>query len=225
MFRLTQWRLTTLYSGMLMIFLTFFIIIVYSLFYVIITNDQERRIMSLAEQETKAIKDILLQQTVPGFLENQNVVFLSEDQFFFYVTNSRGELIMGDEVNKKLRPFLLETLNDWTPEENELKYVEVHIPRHMHEFSRFRSVDLKLLTVARPIIIENHFVGVLYIGMDITFFSKISKWLLILLIGLAVLFIGFAVFLSHLMSKRALVPIQEAYNRRSVGNGRRYHNK
>jgi signal transduction histidine kinase len=213
MFRLTQWRLTALYSGMLMIFLTVFIIIVYSLFYVIITNDQERRIMSLAEQETKAIKDILLQQTAPGFIENQNVVFLSEDQFFFYVINSRGEFIMGDEVNKKLRPFLLETLNDWTPGENELKYVEVHIPRHMHEFSRFRSVDLKLLTIARPIIMENHFVGVLYIGMDITFFSKISKWLLILLIGLAVLFIGFAVFLSHLMSKRALVPIQEAYNR------------
>lgn len=213
MFRLTHWRLTALYSGMLMIFLTVFIIIVYSLFYMIITNDQERRIISLAEQETKAIKDILIQQTAPGFIENQNVIFLSEDQFFFYVTNSRGELIMGDEVNKGLRPFLLEALNNWTPKGNELKYVEVPIPRHMHEFSRFRSGDLKLLTAARPIIMKNHFVGMLYIGMDVTSFSKISQWLLILLVGLAVLFIGFAVFLSHLMSKRALVPIQEAYNR------------
>jgi signal transduction histidine kinase len=215
MFRLTQFRLTALYSGMLMIFLTVFIIIVYSLLYFIITNDQERRITSLADQEMKAIEDILIQQANPDFIDSQNVVFLSEDQSFFYVINPRGQLIMGDEVNKGLRPILLEMLKDWTPEENELKYVDVHLPphMHMHEFSRFRSLELKLLTVARPIIIRNHFVGILYVGMDTTSLFRLFKWLLMILIGLAVLFIGFAVLLSHFMSKRALVPIQESYNR------------
>ncbi|MCL6587353.1 MAG: histidine kinase, partial [Anoxybacillus sp.] len=103
MFRLTQFRLTALYSGMLMVFLTLFIVIVYSIFYVMITNDQERRINTLADQERKAMEDILAKQTILDFLDEQNVLFLSEDQFFFYVVNPRGQLVMGDEVNKAVR--------------------------------------------------------------------------------------------------------------------------
>ncbi len=213
MFRLTQLRLTALYSGILMIFLTVFIIIVYFLLYMIITNDQERRITSLAEQEMKAIEDILIEQTNPDLIDSQNVVFLNEDQFFFYVIDPRGQLIMGDEINKGLRPILLKELQQSAPKENELKYVDVNLPSHMYEFSRFHSPELRLLTIARPIIIRNHFIGMLYIGMDVTSFSKVFKWLLIVLIGLAILFIGVALLLSHFMSKRALVPIQESYNR------------
>ncbi|MBB5326183.1 signal transduction histidine kinase [Anoxybacillus tepidamans] len=213
MFRLTQLRLTALYSGMMMIFLTVFIMIVYSLLYIIITNDQERRINSLADQERKAIEDILVQQTFPNFIDNQNVIFLSEDQFFFYVVNPRRELIMGDEVNRGVRPALLAALQEWTPDEKELKYIDISLPSRQHEFSRFRSLDLRILAAARPIIVHNQFVGVLYVGMDTTTFSRLFKWLWMVLIGLAVLFIGVAVLLSHFMSKRALVPIQEAYNR------------
>lgn len=213
MFRLTQFRLTALYSGMLMVFLTLFIVIVYSLLYIIITHDQERRVNSLADQERKAIEDILAQQTLLDFLDNQNVVFLSEDQFFFYVVNPRGELIMGDEVNRGVRPALLAALQEWTPNEKELKYIDVSLPSRQHEFSRFRSLELRLLAAARPIIVHNQLVGVLYVGMDTTTFSRLFKWLWMIFIGLAVLFIGVAVLLSHFMSKRALVPIQEAYNR------------
>jgi signal transduction histidine kinase len=213
MFHRTQWRLTMLYSGLLMIFLTVFIAIVSSLLYAIMTNDQERRINSLADQEMEAIEEILIEQTAPGWVEDQNVIFLSEDQFFFYVINPRGQLIMGDEVHKGLRPALLSTLQNWTPEENELKYIDVAVPRHMHQFSRFRSFELKLLTAARPIVIRNHLVGVLYVGMDVTSFFRMFKWLLFILVGLAIAFIGVVVWLSHFMSKRALVPIQDAYNR------------
>nr|WP_285517835.1 ATP-binding protein [Thermolongibacillus altinsuensis] len=213
MFRRTQWRLTMLYSGLLMIFLIVFIAIVSSLLYAIMTNDQERRINSLADQEMKAIEEILIEQAALGWMDDQNVIFLSEDQFFFYVINTRGQLIMGDEVHKGLRPALLSTLQNWTPEENELKYMDVAVPRHMHQFSRFRSFELKLLTAARPIVIRNHLVGVLYVGMDVTSFFRMFKWLRFILGGLAIAFIGVAVLFSHFMSKRALVPIQEAYNR------------
>ncbi|GGJ62186.1 signal transduction histidine kinase [Anoxybacillus voinovskiensis] len=213
MFRLTQFRLTALYSGMLMVFLTLFIVIVYSILYVIITHDQERRVNALADQERKAIEDILAKQTMLDFLDEQNVVFLSEDQFFFYVVSPRGQLMMGDEVNKAVRPALLAALQQWEPDEKGLKYIDVQLSAHQHEFSRFRSLDLKLLTAARPIVVHDQLVGILYVGMDATTFSRLFHWLWIVFIGLAVLFIGVAILLSHFMSKRALVPIQEAYNR------------
>jgi signal transduction histidine kinase len=213
MFHRTQWRLTALYSGILMVFLALFIVIVCFLFYIIVTNDQERRITSLANQERKAIEQFLIKQSDFDFMDEENVVFLSEDQFFFYVVGTDGELLMGDEVNKGMRPFLLEALQNAALNENELTYIKVNFPAHMHPFSRFHSHELKLLTAARPIVVRGHLIGMLYIGMDVTSFSNVFQWLLIVLIGLAILFIGVALLLSYFMSKRALIPIQEAYHR------------
>ncbi|WP_051530098.1 sensor histidine kinase [Anoxybacteroides tepidamans] len=213
MFYLAQWRLTALYSGIFILFLTVFIVIVCSLLYMIVSNDQERRISGLADQEKKAIEQFLVKQTDFDFLDNENVLFLSEDQFFFYVVDTNGQLLMGDEVNKEMQPLLLEALSRSAPRVNEQKYMEVQLPSQWHKFARFHSHELKLLTTARPVSIHNHLIGTLYVGMDVTSFSGVFKWLGIVLVGIAILFIGVAVLLSYFMSRRTLVPIREAYDR------------
>jgi signal transduction histidine kinase len=214
MFHRAQWRLTALYSGIFMLFLTLFIVIVCSLLYLIVSNDQERRMASLADQEKKVIEQFLVKQTDwDVFDDNENILFLSEDQFFFYVIAPNGELVMGDEVNRGMRALLLEALAESAPRAHEQKYMEVRLPERLHAFSRFQTRELKLLTTARPIVIRNHLVGVLYVGMDVTSFATIFQRLLIVLIGLAILFIGVALLLSYFLSKRTLIPIREAYER------------
>ncbi|AST05640.1 histidine kinase [Anoxybacillus flavithermus] len=213
MFRRTQWRLTTTYSGILIAFLAIFIAVVSFFIHAVITNDQERRIRTLAEQEGQTIQNMLEEQSFIGWPTDQNVIFLSEDQLFFYVVDTRGRLMMGDEVNKGLRPLLLSTLQPWTPEKNELRYVEVTIPHHRHELTRFRADELKILTAARPIIIDRQLIGVLYVGMDVTSMFRLLKWSTFILLSLGILFIAVAIAFSYFMSKRALVPIQDAYNR------------
>ncbi|AXM88626.1 two-component sensor histidine kinase [Anoxybacillus ayderensis] len=213
MFHRTQWRLTATYSGILIVFLAIFIAVVSFLIHTVMTNDQERRIRMLAEQEGQTIQTLLTEQPFIGWPTDQNVIFLSEDQLFFYVVDARGRLMMGDEVNKGLRPLLLSTLQPWTPEKNELRYVDIHIPHHQHELKRFRADELKILTVARPLIVDRQLVGVLYVGMDVTSMFRLLKWSTFILLSLGVLFIAVAVAFSYFMSKRALVPIQDAYNR------------
>ncbi|WP_378210643.1 sensor histidine kinase [Anoxybacteroides rupiense] len=213
MFRRAHWRLTILYSGIFMIFLTAFILIVCFLLYMIVTNDQERRIASLANQEKKVIEQFLIKQSDFDLMDNENILFLSEDQFFFYVIDMNGQLLMGDEVNQDMRPLLLESLAQSAPEQNKQKYIEVRLPAYMSKFSRFHTNELKILTAARPVVIHGNLIGVLYVGMDVTSFSSVFKWLWIVLISLAVLFIGIAVLLSYFLSRRTLVPIHEAYNR------------
>ena len=213
MFHRTQWRLTATYSGILIVFLAIFIAVVSFLIHTVTTNDQERRIRMLAEQEGQTIQTLLTEQPFIGWPTDQNVIFLSEDQLFFYVVDTRGRLMMGDEVNKGLRPLLLSTLQPWTPEKNELRYVDIHIPHHRHELKRFRANELKILTVARPLIVNRQLVGVLYVGMDVTSMFRLLKWSTFILLSLGVLFIAVAVAFSYFMSKRALVPIQDAYNR------------
>jgi signal transduction histidine kinase len=214
LFRRTQWRLTALYSGIFMMFLALFIAIAAFLFYLVATNDQERRITSLADQEKKAVEQFLRKQSdfdVFDVFDKERVIFLSEDQFFFYLVDINGQLIAGDEVNKYMRPFLLKALQTSRVNEHAATYVTVDMPEQTPAF--VRSHELRLLTAARPVVLHGEIIGILYVGMDVTSFFSVFRWLLIVLIGLAVLFIGVAVVLSYFMSKRALIPIQEAYDR------------
>ncbi|KYD17672.1 sensor histidine kinase [Saccharococcus caldoxylosilyticus] len=213
LFHRTQWRLTALYSGILMVFLTLFIAIAAFLFYLVATNDQERRITSLVNQEQKAVEQFLLKQSDFDFFDEESVVLLNEDQFFFYVVGTDGQLIAGDEVNKYMRPFLLKALQESRANEHVPTYVTVDIPEQLAAFTRLHSHELRLLTAARPVVLHGNVIGILYVGVDVTSFFNIFRWLLVVLIGLAILFIGVAVVLSYFMSKRALIPIQEAYDR------------
>ncbi|NUK31778.1 GHKL domain-containing protein [Parageobacillus sp. VR-IP] len=213
LFHRTQWRLTALYSGILMVFLTLFIAIAAFLFYLVATNDQERRIINLVNQEQKAVEQFLLKQSDFDFFDEESVVLLNEDQFFFYVVGTDGQLIAGDEVNKYMRPFLLKALQESRINEHVPTYVTVDIPKQLAAFTRLHSHELRLLTAARPVVLHGNVIGILYVGVDVTSFFNIFRWLLVVLIGLAILFIGVAVVLSYFMSKRALIPIQEAYDR------------
>ena len=108
-FKNTQGRLTRVYSGLIMLFLIVFIFIVYSVLYVVLFKNQENELKSLVNQEASFIEDYLVkneQKDLNGF-QNQEVVFAGVNQYFYYVVNSNGELIMGNEANHRLRQNLL----------------------------------------------------------------------------------------------------------------------
>ncbi len=75
MFHRTQWRLTATYSGILIVFLAIFIAVVSFLIHTVMTNDQERRIRMLAEQEGQTIQTLLTEQPFIGWPTDQNVIF------------------------------------------------------------------------------------------------------------------------------------------------------
>ncbi|OQP05709.1 histidine kinase [Geobacillus sp. 46C-IIa] len=213
LFRRAHWRLTALYSGIFTLFLALFIMIAAALFYWITTSDQERRITRLAEQEANTIEQFLLKQSDFDLFNDESVVLLSEDQLFFYVIGSNGELLAGDEVHPRLRPYFLNALSHFKMNERTPVYMNVSLPEHMPGLAREASRDWRVLAAARPLVIHGDFAGVLYIGMDVTSFFAVFHWLLVVLIGLAVLFLAVGVALSFFMSKRAIAPIEEAYER------------
>ncbi len=213
LFRRAHWRLTALYSGIFTLFLALFILIAAALFYWITTSDQERRITRLAEQEANTIEQFLLKQSDFDLFHDESVVLLSEDQLFFYVIGPNGDLLAGDEIHPRLRPYFLNVLSRMDTGERTPVYVTVSLPEHMPGLARAAARDWRVLAVAYPLIIHGDFAGMLYIGMDVTSFFGVFHWLLVVLIGLAVLFLAVGVALSYFMSKRALIPIEEAYER------------
>jgi signal transduction histidine kinase len=223
MFSQTQGRLTRIYSGILILFLTLFIVIVYIVLYFTILKSSESELQSLVTQESNFIEKYLLENEKKDLrgIENQEIVFAGVNQAFYYVVNYNGEIIMGNEQDSRLRPAILELLGSRMPTGNELINETFHLKSNnmkmrgmMGDFRHPEpEKDIRLMIAGRPITYNGQFIGQLYIGKDITFAYQLFRWVLLILIVLGIVFFGLAIFMSKKMSKKAMIPISRAFKR------------
>jgi signal transduction histidine kinase len=216
-FKSTQNRLTRTYSGLIMLFLIVFIFIVYSVLYVVILKNQEHELQSLVGQESSFIEDYMVKNTDLNGFQNQEVVFAGVDQYFYYAVDQNGKVMMGNEANHRLRQSLLNLVNGRIQNDNEIHKEILHVetgPRGRGEFRPHEmNQDIHLMIASHSIYVKGQYIGRLYIGKDISFAYQLFHWLLLILVMLGIIFFGVAVFISVVMSKRAMVPISGAFTR------------
>ena len=221
-FNRTQARLTRIYSGVLTLFLMLFIVIVYTVLYFTILKNQERELTSLVSQEAQFLQNYLVENKKNDFqsMQNQEVVFAGVNQAFYYVVNSNGEIIMGNEEDPRLRPALLNLLNKGAVNGSEISVETLHpsdTPRGRGKPGEFhhpsQTMEMRLMIASHPIYYKGQFIGQLYIGKDVSFAYQIFKWVFLILLILGFVFLGVALIMSQKMSKKAMVPINRAFTR------------
>ncbi|MGG3467588.1 ATP-binding protein [Neobacillus pocheonensis] len=216
-FKHTQGKLTRIYSGILMLFLILFIVIVYFVLHVVIMNSQEKEIQTLVNQEAAYMEDYLLKnnQTDLHDMQNQEVIFAGVNQFFYYVVGPNGEMIMGQEANRRFRSDILRLLQEGGGQsEIQKKTLRMEGRGSKGEFHPPTTIqDIRLMIASKPIYYKGQFIGQLYAGKDISFVYQLFHWVLIILFALGVIFFGVAIVISTSMSKRAMVPISGAFSR------------
>lgn len=225
-FKSTQNYLTLLYSGLIMIFLILFVVIVYSLLYVGTLKVQEYNVEKIAEKKKDMLENYIAKQTTPKKLNEIQLHILTKkeaDQFFYYVLNSKKELIIADEVNIELRPKILGLLEKWNP-----KKVDTHQEKITINYSQIKlsqnnknvvltpaqkSREVNLMIAGHPIFYKNQFKGMLYIGKDISFAYQLFYWLRIILLILIIVFLAIVLYVSHIMAKKSIIPIKSAFEK------------
>lgn len=222
MFKSTQDRLTRIYSGLLMLFLVLFIFIVYSVLYVVILKNQERELQSFVNQEAGLIENYLMkneQSDLQG-MGNQEVVFAGVNQFFYYVVNPNGEIIMGAEADRRLRPNILGLVRGRFQHDRAIQKETLHVrgnPNGRGNKGEFRppeaAQDIRLMIASQAIYNKGQFIGQLYIGKDISFAYQLFHSLFMILVAIGTVFFGVALYISIVMSKRAMIPISGAFTR------------
>lgn len=208
-----------------MLFLVLFIVIVYTILYATIFKDQERELESSVKQEAKNIEEYLQFQNHKDGLEfrNQESLERDVDQFFYYVVNRSGELVLGDEQIPALQTELLNSISGWNPNRKEILQETYQVEltgrfrngkERKEEFRPTQRTDtIRLIIAGEPISYNGEEIGMLYIGKEISFAYQVFKWLPIILFGLAILFSGVALVISNYMSKKAMIPISRAFSR------------
>lgn len=231
LFERTQFRLTLLYSGLLMLFLMLFIAVVYSILYATIYKDQERELRSSIIQEARNVENYLNNQNHRGRMEfhNQESLERNVDQFFYYIVSRTGDLVLGDEITPGLRSDILNAISAWNPDRNDTMQITFQVNHSkdsksmpggigsMGSQNEFRPIqktgNIRLLIAGEPIFYNGEEIGILYIGKEVSLAYQVFKWLLIILLGLAILFSVIAWIISHFMSKKAMVPITHAFSK------------
>jgi signal transduction histidine kinase len=180
---------------------------------VVVSNSQQQNLNSMLKQESRIVQSILIKQAINSSNqqskeEYKNIVVAGEDQFFYYVISPEGDLIMGNEASERLRSNLLNLIDGWIPIENEVRKERIKAPRPSFEHiegvkgqNGEGKIDIDLMMAGEPIFYKGQFLGMLYIGKDVSFLYQLLKWLLIIMLSLT------------LMSKRAMVPIETAFQK------------
>jgi hypothetical protein len=176
-FKSTQGRLTRIYSGLLIVFLILFILIVYSVLYFSILKNQEAELDTLVKQEAGFLEEYLATNEKSDFrgIQNQEVVFAGVNQSFYYVVNSNGELIMGNEADQRMRTAVLRELNGRGLNDGEILKETLHLEgsekgrgKPGEFFQREPERDITLMIASQSIYDKGRIVGKLFIGKDIT---------------------------------------------------------
>ncbi|MFP3727261.1 sensor histidine kinase [Priestia filamentosa] len=222
LFKSTQARLTLLYSGLLILFLIAIVTIVYLVFYTVNLNGQKHELGILVRRETSLVEDYLRENGREAFQrrESQDLIVADYDRFFYYITDPQGNLLIGDEMVPTLRNQLTNLVKNWTPKHNEIHQAVVQV-KDMRDEEILKNTppdftnvqEVRLMITGQPIYYKDQLIGTLYMGKNISFVYDSFKRLPILLIGIIILFAGVAVYISYLMSKKAMIPITRAFSR------------
>lgn len=219
LFDRTRNKLTIQYSGVLILFLSLFVIIVYTLLYVLIWNDQQKRLQELVTSEIRSLQnwanqDNNVKRPPPPFVRNS--FSISADQSFYYLVNDKGDILMGDELQPLIRNQVSVQIAAGQFEGMDIKQVTLQIldrPSDRDNSNPREGKEARFMVTSRILHSQGEPIGTLYVGKEVTFQHDLFRWLLFILIGMALLFFVLALLFSHFLSGKAIVPIAQAYKR------------
>ena len=218
-FKRTQRRLTKGFLGQLMSFLLLFSIVMFGVLYLVIMQDQAAEVQTLAKEEAKRMERYLERNYERAAeFEEHELELRGTSQFFVYLISPDGELVLGNEAFPQVRQELLPVLGDEELFQRKVKVdfsYDEEEEDHDEEESHYESLrkDIHLMIAKEEVSIDDRKIGYLYVGTDVSFVYQLFKWLLVILIGLLLLFLLVAWFLSNRMSKKAMIPISSAFDR------------
>ena len=210
MFAMTRNRLTLQYSGMLILFLSLFIIAVYILLYGVIWREQRAALGQIADSEFQVLKQWIEHggdSRRPPPREVEDAFLISNDQSFYYLIGDGDNVQLGGELQSQLREQVMHAVSLGLFERDD--YTQIS----MQTFSGGTAHDAQFLVTARKLVLNGSQSSTLYIGKEVTFQHNLFRWLLILLVGMALLFFVLAIWFSYWMSRKAMVPIARSYAR------------
>ncbi|MNM25509.1 Sensor histidine kinase YycG [compost metagenome] len=234
--RLTQRKLTIRYSAVLIGFLLLFIITVYVLLHYLLMNQQKQQLNSWLEQQVYSLHESREHgQGKKGFIGGGGNpgggVRSGGNEIAGFVADTSGNLLalnadtlnLVSEIENAMKDVYSDSYTSvgeateywtiWVDNNETTAAADQDSGGESTAESALVGGKSKLLVAGRAIVEEGQMLGVMYGAKDITAQHRLFQWLLAVLAAVAVLFAGLAVFLSHQMSSKAMIPVKRSFAR------------
>ncbi|RHW41623.1 sensor histidine kinase [Neobacillus notoginsengisoli] len=212
----TQKRLTFYNSGLLMVLLILFAIIVYLLLYSVMAIQEKQNLQNLINQTLVYQGEV---QSKHGNQQDDPLMAVNEDLFFYAIVDSSGNELAGNARMRPLQRSISASIRGWIPKEGETKSAQFTVPHpsgmggmHRHK-EQMKDHQVHLLLSGQPIYQGGRHVGVVYVGIDQTAHKRLFEVLLWILANVVLSFYLVAFWVSHMMAKKAMGPVQESFLR------------
>lgn len=216
--RRTQRKLTIQYSAVLITFLMLFIVTVYGLLHYLLINQQKQQLETWLAQRTGSMREY----DEYGEDKNRNSGPPKEgaSEPSTRAGGTSGIFVGRDgELLTPNLPFSLTVnqinvfLKGLVPAGQETVYRTVRYSESDNSNTGQKELSGQLLIAGKTLFHEGQVIGTLYAVKDTSALFRLLRWLLVILIVIALLFFGLAIFLSYKMSSRAMIPVRRSFTR------------
>jgi signal transduction histidine kinase len=199
-----------------MFFLCLFALIVYLLLYSVMAIQEKQTMQNLINQAVYYQGDV---QTKSDNQREDPLMSGNEELFYYSILTPSGEELAGNSRIFPIQSIITDSIRGWIPGEGETKSIEFTVPppsdkgdKHTHG-EHFKNHNIHILLTGQPIYKGNQVKEIVYVGIDQTSHQKLFQLLFWILLGLIVSFFLVALWISHKMAKRAMVPVSNSFKR------------
>lgn len=197
----TQKKLTLTYTGLIILFLVLFSVIVFGLMLGVVYREQRanlQAVMYATENGNPVIPD-LTDSSGSGL-------------FFYYILDENATFVAGSEAVPMTRTINMQEMSEWQPQREAYRLSWIRQPHHHErEVHGPKREDMLLFVGARPFTTKDGKKETIYAAQELTFYFEVLQILFWVFLTIIVLFLIVAVWFSYKMSKKAMIPIQQAY--------------
>ncbi|NHM31902.1 sensor histidine kinase [Neobacillus terrae] len=212
----TQMRLTLYNSGLLIVFLCLFAGIVYLLLYTVMAYQEKQTLQNLINQTVYYQKDV---DTDTGNMREDSLMSGNEELFYYSIINSSGEELAGNSRIAPIQSEITDRIRGWIPSEGEIQSKEFSVPpppergeKH-DKGSHFKNHNIDILFAGQPVYQGNQVKEIVYVGINQTSHQKLLHLFLWILLGLILFFFLVALWVSHQMANKAMIPVRHSFIR------------
>lgn len=200
MFKATRRKLTMLYAGLFFGLLLAFAAIIVTGSTWLFLNELKQEIRLLAHEEVE--EQIAIYRIKGVFIDSEESDHNSEG-LFYYVSDNGGTIVSANTPSR-LQPLVLEAVRQWREPAGAAKVIKTSTEDGQTVF---------FLLTAEPVRDETNQLGTVYFGKEITSYYSLFCRILVGLAATLLLFLLLAVGVGHLLSGRAMTPIERSFVR------------
>lgn len=196
-------RLTLLYSSIMMVFLLSFVVASFAGLAWVLYQEEQETVLSFAEEEAAEHVMILYQRWL---LSKQvfNEEYNSDRKIFFYGYDLNGQLISQSQPPSEMREEVLNKINKWNAVDGKVKFFKHYMSNGDRSLFLLTSIEIND---------GQNTLGRLFVGRDLTSYYEMLKTILLVLIGVAFLFLIIATLIGHILAGRAIIPLKQSFLR------------